>query len=140
MFPDKLNQLVNIVNALLGLLLPFAFTPLVKYNCTESIMGEGRASKGIEKAVLYLFALAVWGVNAMTISMPGGGFFGDVSPSMEWSIEKILLVVLQVAIQVRAELYLLQWLLVFICCSHLVHFLLPRCGMPGGTFPHCLDQ
>lgn len=86
-------------------------------------MGEGRASKGIEKAVLYLFAMAVWGVNAMTISMPGGGFFGEISPSMEWSIEKILLVVLQVAIQVRAELYLLHWILAFIlCCSYLDHF------------------
>ena len=85
-------------------------------------MGEGRASKGIEKAVLYLFALAVWGVNAMTISMPGGGFFGEISPSMEWSIEKILLVVLQVAIQVRAVLYLLPGYLHLYVAHIMYHF------------------
>lgn len=100
-FPDKLNQLVNIVNALLGLLLPFAFTPLVRYNCTESIMGEGHASKGCEKALLYAFSVAVWGVNAMTISMKGGGFFGEITPDMEWGLEKILLIIVEVAIQVR---------------------------------------
>lgn len=82
MFPsgDKLNQLVNVVNALLGLLLPFAFTPLVKYNCSESIMGEGNASKGLEKYLLYSFALAVWAINATTMSIKGGGFFGEITP------------------------------------------------------------
>jgi manganese transport protein len=66
LFPDRLNNLVNIVNALLGLLLPFAFTPLVKFNCSKSIMGEN-ASKGLEKFILYAFAIAVWAVNATTI-------------------------------------------------------------------------
>mmetsp|Transcript_31370 Transcript_31370/g.66025 ORF Transcript_31370/g.66025 Transcript_31370/m.66025 type:complete len:533 (-) Transcript_31370:1220-2818(-) len=99
MYPDKLNHLVNIVNALLGLLLPFAFTPLVKFNCSESIMGEGNASKGIEKGVLYSFAIAVWAVNAMTLSMKGGGFFGEITPDMPMSAQKVLLVLLQVVIQ-----------------------------------------
>eukprot|EP00550_Attheya_septentrionalis_P009130 CAMPEP_0198283666 /NCGR_PEP_ID=MMETSP1449-20131203/3233_1 /TAXON_ID=420275 /ORGANISM="Attheya septentrionalis, Strain CCMP2084" /LENGTH=361 /DNA_ID=CAMNT_0043980379 /DNA_START=562 /DNA_END=1647 /DNA_ORIENTATION=+ len=100
MYPDKLNHLVNIVNALLGLLLPFAFTPLVKFNCSESIMGEGNASKGMEKAVMYSFAIAVWAVNAMTISMKGGGFFGEITPDMPMSAEKVLLILLQVVIQI----------------------------------------
>ena len=102
MFPDKLNQLVNIVNALLGLFLPFAFTPLVRYNCSESIMGEGNASQGLEKVILYLFALCVWVVNALTLSMPGGGFFGEITSEMEWSVEKVLLIILQVIIQVSS--------------------------------------
>lgn len=101
MFPDKLNQLVNIVNALLGIFLPFAFTPLVRFNCSESIMGEGKASKGAERFTLYSFSIAVWGVNALTLSMPGGGFFGDIIPGMEdGSAEKILLIILQLAIQI----------------------------------------
>ena len=100
MFPDKLNHLVNIVNALLGLFLPFAFTPLVKYNCSESIMGQGNASKGIERVILYSFAIIVWAVNAMTISMKGGGFFGEITPDMDMSIEKVLLILLQLVLQV----------------------------------------
>jgi Mn2+/Fe2+ NRAMP family transporter len=102
MFPDKLNQLVNVVNALLGLLLPFAFTPLVKYNCSESIMGEGNASGGKEKVILYLFATIVWAVNATTISVRGGGFFGEIIPDMESFAHRILLVLLQLAIQVSS--------------------------------------
>ena len=66
LFPDRLNSLVNVVNALLGILLPFAFTPLVKFNCSESIMGK-HASKGVEKYILYSFAIAVWAINATTI-------------------------------------------------------------------------
>jgi len=99
LYPDKLNHLVNIVNALLGILLPFAFTPLVKYNCTESIMGEGNASKGLEKAVLYSFAIAVWAVNACTLSMNGGGFFGEITPSMPMSAKKVCLVAVEAVIQ-----------------------------------------
>lgn len=99
MFPDKLNQLVNIVNALLGLLLPFAFTPLVRYNCSESIMGEGNASNGLEKYILYVFAITVWGINAMTISMKGGGFFGEITPGMPMSTKKILLIIFEVCLQ-----------------------------------------
>jgi len=105
MYPDKLNQLVNIVNALLGLLLPFAFSPLVRYNCTESIMGEGHATKGWEKRIMYLFAITVWGINAMTISIRGGGFFGEITPDMEMSAKKIAVIILEVAIQVLYALW-----------------------------------
>ncbi|CAJ1962665.1 unnamed protein product [Cylindrotheca closterium] len=98
--PDKLNELVNVVNALLGFLLPFAFTPLVKYNCEERVMGKGNASKGFEKALLYMFALLVWAINAVTLSIPGGGFFGEVVPNMEMSISKALLIALQMFLQI----------------------------------------
>ena len=101
MFPDKLNQLVNVVNALLGLLLPFAFTPLVKYNCSESVMGEGNASGGMERVILYTFAGIVWAVNATTISVKGGGFFGEITPDMGFSAQRVFLIMLQVATQVR---------------------------------------
>ena len=98
--PEKLNELVNVVNALLGFLLPFAFTPLVKYNCEERVMGEGKASKGIEKFLLYTFALLVWAINAVTLSIPGGGFFGEFVPDMEMSFNKILLILLQLVLQI----------------------------------------
>eukprot|EP00980_Cylindrotheca_fusiformis_P025712 scaffold14504_cov111-Cylindrotheca_fusiformis.AAC.3 len=100
LLPTYLNELVNIVNALLGILLPFAFTPLVKYNCSEKVMGAGNASKGIEKIILYGFAIAVWAINAMTLSIQGGGFFGGVVQSMPMSFDKVLLIVLQVVIQI----------------------------------------
>ena len=99
-FPSHLNQMVNIVNAALGFLLPFALLPLIKYNCSPEIMG-GFASKGIEKFILYCFGIFVWFINALTLSVPGGGFFGDlVNRNMDWSFEKIFWVVLQVMIQV----------------------------------------
>mmetsp|Transcript_12640 Transcript_12640/g.27269 ORF Transcript_12640/g.27269 Transcript_12640/m.27269 type:complete len:546 (+) Transcript_12640:14-1651(+) len=101
MFPsgDRLNQLVNVVNALLGLLLPFAFTPLVKYNCSESIMGEGNASSGLEKCILYSFAIAVWAINAMTISMKGGGFFGEVIWEVPITGKMLFLITFQILLQ-----------------------------------------
>lgn len=102
LFPSKLNQMINFVNALLGLLLPFAFTPLVKFNCSESIMG-GNASRGVEKFLLYVFALAVWAVNALTLSLPGGGFFGDVVPNTQF--ERVALVIVQTGVQVLYALW-----------------------------------
>lgn len=98
-FTDQMNVMINFVNAALSFLLPFAFTPLVKYNCSEDVMGK-YASKGREKLVLFSFAIVVWAINAVTLSMPGGGFFGDFVPGMEWSISKVLLIILQVVLQV----------------------------------------
>ena len=98
-FPKGLNLMINFVNAALGFLLPFALLPLIKYNCSKSIMGE-QASKGPEKMILYGFGIFVWLINAMTLSIPGGGFFGDfVNSSMEWSVTKIAWIVLQLVIQ-----------------------------------------
>ncbi|KAG7338339.1 NRAMP family Mn2+/Fe2+ transporter [Nitzschia inconspicua] len=99
-FPKYLNAMVNVVNAALSFLLPFALLPLIKYNCTDSIMGPGNASKGVEKKVLYGFGILVWAINAITMSVPGGGFFGDIISEMEWSTAKICLILFQVALQV----------------------------------------
>mmetsp|Transcript_28844 Transcript_28844/g.32986 ORF Transcript_28844/g.32986 Transcript_28844/m.32986 type:complete len:520 (+) Transcript_28844:75-1634(+) len=81
-FPNKLNELVNIVNSLLAFFLPFAFTPLVKYNCSPEIMGKDSCAKGIEKYILYGFAFAVWAINAFGLSLQNGGFFGDLRPRL----------------------------------------------------------
>jgi manganese transport protein len=99
LFPSYLNAMVNIVNAALSFLLPFALLPLIKYNCSDSIMGPGHASKGVEKMVLYGFGIVVWAINAVTLSAPGGGFFGDFVGNMEWSNAKLGWIVLQVCIQ-----------------------------------------
>lgn len=77
-FPGQMNRMVNIVNSSLSFLLPFAFTPLAKYNCSAAFMSEDHASKGVERVVLYGFAGAVWFVNALALSINGGGFFGDL--------------------------------------------------------------
>jgi NRAMP (natural resistance-associated macrophage protein)-like metal ion transporter len=98
MFPDRLNDLINIVNASLSFLLPFALTPLVKYNCSERVMGKF-ASTGVEKVVLYTFAIAVWAINAVALSFQGGGFFGGFVPDLPWSAKKLFYVLLQVTIQ-----------------------------------------
>jgi len=99
-FPKGLNVMINIVNAALGFLLPFALLPLIKYNCSKAIMGD-HASRGTEKMVLYGFGIFVWFINALTLSIPGGGFFGDfVNESMEWSVSKAGWIVLQLLLQV----------------------------------------
>ena len=100
MFPNRLNDLINIVNAALSFLLPFAFTPLVKYNCCQEIMGgESNCSKGIEKWVLYGFAILVWAINAVAMSAPGGGFFGDFVPDMEPGFTKYFWIAIQIILQ-----------------------------------------
>ena len=81
LLPNHLNRMVNIVNASLSFLLPFAFTPLVKYNCCETVMGK-YATKGWGKTMLYFFAFLVWLVNAVGLSVEGGGFFGDLRANM----------------------------------------------------------
>lgn len=99
LFPTRLNDMINFVNAALSFLLPFAFTPLVKYNCSEKLLGKF-AAKGGEKYLLRTFAVVVWAINAVALSVPGGGFFGDYVPSMSWSTSKILLIVVQIFLQI----------------------------------------
>ena len=98
LFPSHLNDLISMVNAALSLLLPFAFTPLVKYNCSELVMGKF-ASRGVEKCILHAFAILVWAINAVALSLPGGGFFGEFVPNMPWGLVKGFWIVVQVILQ-----------------------------------------
>ena len=99
LFPTRLNALVSIVNSSLSLLLPFAFTLLVKFNCNEKVMGKF-ASKGVEKYILHVFAILVWAIKAVALSLPGGGFFGEFVPNMPWGLVKVSWIVVQVTVQV----------------------------------------
>jgi len=99
LLPNYLNQIINWVNAGLAILLPFALSPLIKYNCSEAVMGEF-ATKGWEKYMMYTLGIFVYLVNAVTISTPGGGFFGDYTQSLEnGSSRKIGIIILEVIIQ-----------------------------------------
>jgi len=100
LFPNQLNHMVNIVNAALSFLLPFAFTPLVKFNCSKRVMGEENAAKGYERFLLYFFAFAVWSVNAIGLSATGGGFFGDLRGNVDSKVSQVTLIILEVSIQI----------------------------------------
>eukprot|EP00521_Asterionellopsis_glacialis_P002216 CAMPEP_0195245880 /NCGR_PEP_ID=MMETSP0706-20130129/91_1 /TAXON_ID=33640 /ORGANISM="Asterionellopsis glacialis, Strain CCMP134" /LENGTH=343 /DNA_ID=CAMNT_0040297191 /DNA_START=26 /DNA_END=1057 /DNA_ORIENTATION=+ len=101
MFPTgyELNHAVNIVNSLLSFLLPFALTPLVKFNCDNRYMGK-YAAKGSVRTLLYAFATLVWGLNAYALSSVGGGLFGGFVQPMEKSAGKVACVVLEVIVQI----------------------------------------
>lgn len=83
-YPDglALNGMINMVNALLSLLLPFAFTPLVKYNTSKEFMGKYAAGRK-ETILLYFLAFLIYLVNAIALSTPGAGFLGDRIAGME---------------------------------------------------------
>jgi hypothetical protein len=57
------------------------------------------ASRGVEKYTLYAFAILVWAINAITLSLPGGGFFGEFVPNMPWGLVKLFWIGVQVALQ-----------------------------------------
>lgn len=98
-FPNKMNEMVNMVNSALSFLLPFAFTPLVKFNCSPTIMGEEGCAKGCEKYLLYVFAFLVWLVNALALTLEGGGFFGDLKATTSHEGRKLLITMVEVVIQ-----------------------------------------
>ncbi|KAL7476314.1 hypothetical protein ACHAW6_002185 [Cyclotella cf. meneghiniana] len=100
LFPNGLNLMINIVNAMLGFLLPLALLPLIKYNCSPELMGDC-ASNGIQKKLLYGFGIFVWLINAFALSIPGGGYFGEfVNRSMDWSLTKVGWICLELLIQI----------------------------------------
>jgi NRAMP (natural resistance-associated macrophage protein)-like metal ion transporter len=77
LIPDKLNMMVNIVNSALAFLLPFAFTPLVKYVASPTFMGE-HAAPVWERVIMWVLVVLIWFVNALSLFYPGGGFFGVI--------------------------------------------------------------
>jgi natural resistance-associated macrophage protein len=93
-----LNVMVNIVNTALSILLPFALFPLAKYNCSPRLMGE-HAILGWKKWVVYFLVILVWIVNALTLSVPGGGCFGDITASLTNTGERVFLIIIQVVFQ-----------------------------------------
>jgi len=114
LFPHQLNRMVNIVNSSLSFLLPFAFTPLVKYNCSPQIMGRHNASRGVEMVILHSFAVAVWMINAVALSVQGGGFLGDLrahvveqqndtTSAVNWNYYAIL------ALEIPLQLFYAGW-------------------------------
>jgi hypothetical protein len=102
--PANLNQMANVVNSVIGFLLPFAFTPLVKYNCSQAFLGEF-AARGWERWLLYIFAVAVYFINAYSLSARGGGFFGSFVPDMEEGVTKTV----YIGVQVLAQLFYFGW-------------------------------
>ena len=98
LFPQDLNLLVNIVNSALSLLLPFAFTPLVKYTTSEKFMGK-YAPPVWERWLLRGLAFGVYLLNAIAISAPGGGFFGFVFEE-KFSFKNAICFFYMVALQV----------------------------------------
>jgi len=72
-----LNTIVNIVNSSLSFLLPFALTPLARLVTSKSYFGEYAATKW-EAAIIWFGTFAVYAINVMSLSTPGGGFFGDL--------------------------------------------------------------
>merc|ERR1712227_861936 len=106
-----LNQAVNIVNASLSILLPFAFTPLVKYTTSTKFMGQYARGR-IESVVAWFLAFAVYLVNAISLSLPGGGFFGDLlftglgnTAQIKMGVEWVEMFILMMATQ----LFMLVW-------------------------------
>lgn len=95
-----LNTMVDIVNVALSILLPFALFPLAKYNCTPSLMGEEHAIKGWQKWAVYFLVILVYIVNAVTLSYPGGGCFGDLTQQAGTQGEKVFLIIIQVVLQI----------------------------------------
>jgi len=74
---NVLNQIVNYVNVSLAFLLPFALTPLVKYGTSRRFLGK-YAPRSSERYFAWCLAFCVYGINAVSLSLPGGGFFGDL--------------------------------------------------------------
>lgn len=98
LFPDDLNALVNFVNSALSFLLPFALTPLVKFTTSEVYLGRFAPPKW-EQYLLKSAAFAVYFLNAIALSAPGGGMFGFIFEE-EMSGKNVFLFVLMMLLQV----------------------------------------
>lgn len=103
-----LNTAVDIVNASLAILLPFALTPLVKYCTSREFMGN-YATGPIETVFAWALAFAVYAMNAFTISYPGGGMFGDMLFGQAASVEMGVAWVLLFIVMLIVQAFLLSW-------------------------------
>uniref|UniRef100_A0A7S2KVB5 Amino acid transporter transmembrane domain-containing protein n=1 Tax=Zooxanthella nutricula TaxID=1333877 RepID=A0A7S2KVB5_9DINO len=103
-----LNQAVNIVNGSLAWLLPFALTPLVKFTTSPRFMGEYAAGP-VETVCAWGLAFAVYAVNAVCLSCPGGGFFGDLLFGSGAAVQMGPAWVLLCAAMVGLQIFSLAW-------------------------------
>ena len=63
-------------------------------------MGEEHAIKGWQKWAVYFLVILVYIVNAVTLSVPGGGCFGDLTQHAGTQGEKVFLIIIQVVLQI----------------------------------------
>jgi len=73
----EMNMLVNIVNNLLAILLPFALTPLVRFNTSKAFLGD-RATGPLMTCTSWVIAWLIVLYNCVGLLLPGGGWFGNV--------------------------------------------------------------
>ena len=62
-------------------------------------MGD-HATRGFEKIALYSFAFLVWFINALTLSVEGGGFFGTWRGNSTSTGGYIVILISEIAAQV----------------------------------------
>jgi NRAMP (natural resistance-associated macrophage protein)-like metal ion transporter len=103
-----LNTAVDIVNAALAVLLPFALTPLVKYCTSQKFMGP-YATGPVETVCAWGLAFAVYLFNAITISVPGGGMFGDMLFGKQATVKATGTWVILFVVMLATQLFLLVW-------------------------------
>merc|ERR1712151_697288 len=73
---EALNVTVNLVNAVLGIMLPFALTPLAKFSTSRKFLGEENLPSLPERIIIWTGAVLVYLVNAYGMSAAQGGLFG----------------------------------------------------------------
>lgn len=119
--PQILNQLVNGVNATLGILLPFALTPLARLVTSKQYMGKYAAS-GAEATVIWVATGLVYAINVMSLSTPGGGFFGDLIFGNEVTLKDGSTVMEQTAASVQANIWMIIGQIIMLC--YMLYFVL----------------
>jgi hypothetical protein len=73
----EMNMLVNFVNNILGILLPFALTPLVRFNTSKAFLGN-KATGPCMTYTSWMVAWVIVAYNCVGLMLPGGGWFGNV--------------------------------------------------------------
>lgn len=73
----EMNMLINFVNNMLGILLPFALTPLVRFNTSKAFLGN-KATGPCMTCASWVVAWLIVIYNCVGLMLPGGGWFGNV--------------------------------------------------------------
>jgi len=110
----SINTAIDIVNAALSVLLPFALTPLVKYCTSKKFMGD-YATGPFETVFAWCLAFAVYLVNAISISVPGGGMFGDMLFGSSAFLKMGTAWAVNFVIMIAVQAFLLAWNVYIVC-------------------------